>query len=187
MVTAHAVFLGFGHWLLYRLFVSRTLADLEPTLRTAFTQHTVRAIGAEIAILTAAAAAVMVVRGLLRIRTDARRLTAAGLLSYGAAVLYGLGVVTAITFGWEPDVFVMSAADATDAQIVSAIAEALPLVLQPLAWGRLAATAVCTVLFGLLQWRWCGVAAGPVVMTAAAAGLAAGAAHVAVLGVPEAL
>ena len=187
VVTAHGVLLGFSHWLLYRLFVSRTLADLEPPLRAAFTYHTARAFGAEIAILTAAAATILAVRIPLRIRADPRRVAAAGLLSYAAVVLYGVGVVAAIAFGWEPDVFVMSSADATNGQIVAAIAEALPLVLQPLAWGRLAATAASAVLFALLQWRWCGVTAGAAAATAAAAGLAAGVAQVLVLGAPEAL
>jgi hypothetical protein len=176
---------GFGYWLLYRQFLSRTLLDLADPLRAAFSAHTARVFAAELAMLGAAAGTIGLTRALVG-RGEGRAVTAVGLLSYAvAAALYSLSVVAALTFGWEPDVFVMSTADATGAQVVAAIAEALPLVLQPLAFGRMAATLAAALLFWALQMRLCAVTPGRSAITAGVAAVAVIATQWLVLGVPD--
>ena len=186
-VGVHAVALAFAHWLLYRLVLGRTLLDLEAPLRTAFTAYTLRAFAAEIAMLAAIAVAFSSVRFFLPAATDGRRLAAAGLVSYGALAFYGLAIIGAVAFGWEPDVFVMSAADATAVEAAAAIEEALPLVLQPLAWGRLAASLAAAALFTMAQVTLCGQVRSRAVLSAVMAALLAVAVQLLVLGVPATL
>ncbi len=186
-VGTHAVALAFAHRLLYRQVLGRTLLDREAPLRTAFTAHTLRAFAGEIAMLAAIAVTFSTVRFLLPAATDGRRFVAAGLLSYGALACYGLAIIGAVAFGWEPDVFVMSAADATAVEAAAAIEEALPLVLQPLAWGRLAASLAAAALFAWVQVRLCARTTSRAVLSAVVAALLAVAVQFLVLGVPETL
>lgn len=174
--------LAYAHFLLYQQFLGRTLVDLQAPLRAAFTAYTLRVLGAEIAMLTAAAAAVAIVQRIFPARTNERRLAATGLLSYGPVSIYGVAIVLATAVGWEPDVFVMSAFDATEAETAAAIAEALPFVLQPLAWGRLGATLAAAVVFAVLQVRLCGLPVIRAIAAAIVAALCAAAVQFTVLG-----
>ncbi len=72
----------------------------------------------------------------------------------------------------------MSAADATDPQVAATLAEALPIVLQPFAIGRLIATPVASLVFAVLLRRGCGLGGRASVVAAVAAGTAAVLVHV---------
>jgi hypothetical protein len=193
VLGVHGVVLAFAQWLLYRQFLSRTLLDLVEPLRAAFVTYTLRIAAAELAMFAAAAGAIAITGaidrrgGARKVGPDlqARFVAAVGLLAYAVVALYGVAIVAAVAFGWEPDVFVMSTADATDVEVVAALREALPLVLQPLLWGRLVTTIAASVAFWILQMHLCAVSRGRAAITAAAAALAAVAAQVLVLGVPD--
>lgn len=183
-LAVHVAVLAYANFLLYQQFLGRTLVDLQAPLRAAFTAYTFRVLAAESAMLAAAAAGVAIVQRIAPTHVDEGRLAATGLLSYGAVSIYGVAIVLATAVGWEPDVFVMSAFDATDAETAAAIAEALPYVLQPLAWGRLAASVASAALFAILQVRLCGQPATRAIATAAAAAACAAAGQIAMLGLP---
>lgn len=186
-LAAHGAILAFDYWLLYRYFAARTFPGLESALRTAFTQHVTRLFVSELAMLAAVVIGAAIAAAAIGLRAGPARVAAVALASYGAAVAYGVLLAAAMAFGWEPNVFVMSAVDAVDSEAAAAIAEALPYVLAPLALARLAAAAGAGAFFGWLLTRTCDTLSSRAATMAAVYVLAAIAAHLLVLGVPETL
>jgi hypothetical protein len=176
-IASHAILLATTHWMLFHQFLDRAMPDLEHPLRIAFSAYSVRGFGLELSMLGAAATAVLAVRLAIG-GGNGRRVAASGLIAYLPVALYSLIVVLALAFGWEPDIWIMSAADATDPQVAATLAEALPIVLQPFAIGRLIATVVAALAFAVLQRRVCGLGARGSVVAALAAGAAAVLVHV---------
>ena len=184
VVAVHAILLAGAHWMLFAQFADRAMPDLYRPLASAFATYSADSFGIEALSLVAAvvaAAGVRLITGRAGQRLPQRlggvapgpTIAAAGLIAYVPVACYSLGVLLALSFGWEPDVFIMSSADATDPQVSATIVEALPIVLQPLAMWRQLATAVAALVFAVLQRRLCGVSTGRAIATAAAAGLAA--------------
>jgi hypothetical protein len=173
VVGLHAIFLAAVHWMLFNQFADRAMPDLHGALSTAFAAYSADSFSIELLSLLAAVLAVAGVR--LAIGGVGRRATiaGAGLLAYVPIACYSLGVALALAFGWEPDIFIMAAADATNPQVADTIQEALPIVLQPLAIWRQLATVVAALVFAVLQRRLCGIGTGLAIATAGAAGLAA--------------
>jgi hypothetical protein len=184
IIASHAVLLGVVQWLLFEQFLERTVPDAAQAVAAAFRQYTLRVFGAEVAALAAAAAAVVVARLLLGRVGNSRRIAAAGVIAYAPITLWSMGVLLALAMGWQPDVWLMSAADARAPEIAATVREALPIVLQPLLLGRHMATVVAAIAFAILQWRLCRVSASHAAMMGTAAGVAAIAAQVLMLGVP---
>jgi hypothetical protein len=189
VIVSHAVLVAATHWLLYQQFLGRAMPDLRAPLAAAFRGYTARTFAIELIALVAAGAAVAGIRLLAGLRHDhqpanAGPVATTGLISYVPVALFWLGAVVALTFGWEPEVWILSATDATDAQVSSAIQEALPIVLQPLVIGRQVATIAAAVTFAVLQRRLCGVGTGEAMLAAAAAGVSAIGVHMVMLGVP---
>ena len=188
-IASHAALLAATHWLLYQQFLGRAMPDVHVPLAVAFRTYTARTFTIELIALVAAGAAVAGIRLLARLLHqrqlgDAGAVALAGLISYAPVALFSLGAVVALTFGWEPDVWIMSAADATDPQVSSAIQEALPIVLQPLVIGRQVATIASAVTFAALQRRLGSVGTAETIFSAAAAGMTALSVYMAMLGVP---
>src|SRR5688572_11663837 len=163
-------------WMIYDQVLSRTIVDLRQPVTTAFLSYAIRV--ATIECLVAAAAGLAIFGASLAggYRAD-RRLAAIAGVSYVAPMAYSAAVIGTLLAGWEVDVWIMSVTDATDPQVSATVAEALPVVLEPLAIGRHAATVVAAVVFGILQRRLCGVSARQAAWSAGAAGAAAIAAY----------
>ena len=195
VIAVHALLLASVHWMLLRQFADRSMPDLHRPLASAFARYSADSFAIELLSLIAAVVAVAglhLIAGRARQRlpqrpggvapglpqrpggvTSGPTVAAAGLLAYVPVASYSLGVLLALSFGWEPDVFIMSSAGATNPQISATIQEALPIVLQPLAMWRQLATIVGALVFAVLQRRLCGISTGRAIVTAVAAGLAA--------------
>jgi hypothetical protein len=173
IIASYAALLAVIHWLLFEQFLGRTVTGDGQAVAVAFRQYTLRVFGAEVAALAAAAAAVAVARLLLGRDGNSRRIAAAGTIAYAPIALWSIAVLIALALGWQPEVWLMSAANASDPEIAATIREALPIVLQPLLLSRYVATALGAVAFGILQWRLCRVSAVHAAIIASAAGGAA--------------
>jgi hypothetical protein len=173
VVAVHAILLAGVHWMLFAQFADRAMPDLYRPLASAFTTYSANAFVIEALALVAAVVAAAGIRLITGSAGHGATIAAAGLLAYVPVACYSLGVLLALSFGWEPDVFIMSSAGATDPQVSATIVEALPIVLQPLAMWRQLATAVGALVFAVLLRRLCGISTGRSIATAAAAGLAA--------------
>lgn len=173
------------HWLLLEQFLGRTLSGVAQPVALAFRQYTLYLYGVEGVALAAAAVAVCVVRLAIGREGSGRRVAAAGLVAYAPVTLYSAAVLIALAAGWQPDVVLMSATGATGADVAGTIREALPIVLQPLLIGRYGATIVAAIVFGVLHATLCRTSARHSTIVAAAAGSAALAAQVLMLGMPD--
>jgi hypothetical protein len=168
--VTHLALLAAIQWMVFDQFLSRSLVDVRQPLTTAFVGHGIRVVSVELLILGAARLAILALHRVRRSRVDMRRLAAAGLLSYAPLVLYSTGVIVAFLAGWELDVWLLSASEASAREIASTIREALPVVLAPLLTGRQVANIVGTALFAWLQHRLCRTGTMEAVLTAALAG-----------------
>jgi hypothetical protein len=184
IVASHAVFLGLTQWLLLEQFLGRALTDVAQPAAMAFRQYTLHVYGAEVVALAAAAAAAFGVRLVLGHQGNGRRVAVAGLLAYAPLTFYSAIVLLALMMGWQPDVWLMSAPDATDSDIAATLREALPVVLQPLLPWRHLATIIAAITFGALQRRLCRIGIRHAAITAAAAGAAALFVQLLMLGMP---
>ena len=166
----HLALLAAIQWMVFEQFLGRSAVDVRQPLTTAFRSHGVRMISIELLLLGAARLAILGVHRVRRSRVDMRMLAAAGLLSYVPVMLHSAGVIVAFLAGWELDVWILSASEASAREIASTIREALPVVLEPLLTGRQVANVVGAVLFAWLQRRLCRTGTMEAVLTAALAG-----------------
>jgi hypothetical protein len=168
--VTHLALLVAIHWMVFDQFLSRSLVDVREPLTTAFVGHGVRMVSVELLILGAARLAILGLHRVRRSRVDMRMLAAAGLLSYAPLALYSTGVIVAFLAGWELDVWILSASEASAREIASTIREALPVVSAPLLMGRQVANVVGAAMFAWLQHRLCRTRPIEAVLTAALAG-----------------
>ena len=168
--VVHLALLAAIQWMVFEQFLTRSLVDVRQPLTTAFLGHGVRMVSVELLILGAARLALLALHRVRHSRVDLRRLAAAGLLSYVPMALYSVGVIVAFLAGWDLDVWILSASEASDREIASTIREALPVVLAPLLTGRQVANVAGAALFAWLQHRLCRIRAMEAILTATLAG-----------------
>ena len=172
IAALHATLLSVMLWMIFDQLLSRTIADLQPPVTSAFISYAVHVATMEFLVAAAAGLAIAGVTIARGYEAD-RRLAATAAVSYAVPALYSAAIIAAFVAGWEVDVWVMSATDATDPQVAATVADALPVVLEPLAIGRQGATVVAAIAFGILQRRLCDIGGRQAALTAGAAGAAA--------------
>jgi hypothetical protein len=170
LFVVHLALLAAIQWMVFGQFLTRSLVDVRQPLTTAFLGHGVRMVSVELLMLGAARLAILGLHRIRRSRVDMRALAAAGLIAYAPIALYSAGIIIAFLAGWNLDVWILSASEASDREVASTIREALPVVLEPLLIGRQVANVVGTVMFAWLQHRWCRIRTTEAVLTAALAG-----------------
>lgn len=168
----HLLLVAAMQWMIYRQFLERSLVDVREPLTDAFLRHGWRSVSVEMILLAVARLTIVGVRRLRPMYVDARMLTAAGLLAYAPMVLFDASVLVAFVAGWQLDVWLLPAGDASDREIASTIREALPIVLEPLTLARQAANVAGAILFAWLQHRLCRIDAGRATLHATLAGAA---------------
>ena len=174
VLGAHLGLLAAGHVLIHRELRARTPPEAHAALASAVTAHATQRAADDLIAIGLAALLVAVVLA-QRHSAAAPRIVALWLVAQLPHALYGAGVVVAFVAGWQLDVWVISSRDATAPQIAATIEQALPIVLEPFAAGRLLATAAAIALF-----VWIGRRLGPLPLRPSFATAAAAAAGVTV-------
>jgi hypothetical protein len=106
-------------------------------------------------------------------RASTQRLVSVALISWGPLALYSAGILIALTTGWSLNVPVFSSREATDAEVANAIAEAMPIIMQPVITGRHVANGAVVLTMALLQHRLCAIGVKRSIAAAALAGIVA--------------
>ncbi len=169
IALSHLLLLAAIHWIVFDQFRLRTPDNAHESLATGFTAYSTRVVGMEvlaIAVMCALASSLIAPRE----RRDRGSVITALLMAHAPVAAYSLATLAAFLAGWELDVLVLASGDATPADVARTIEAAIPVVLEPLSWGRHLANAAAVVFFTMLQRRLFGTSAGRSALVAAAIG-----------------
>lgn len=158
-IALHLLMLAVNQWLIYDQVRLQAPPELRDRVATIFVGGILRTGTGELLALLAAALLAVHLGRQPAFRAGPQLMLSVLLLSYAPIAMHSAGVAMALLGGWDLDVWLVASATARPDDVIATLADALPVILEPLSSGRTAATIGSVLVFALLQSRVCGLPA----------------------------